>query len=89
MFRKNGDVYGMSPVINTGSSGLSAPGWTGIGGNAVAVADEFAASDGVLSGSPDAAWHANDIATNKIAMMSGYACLVFNTNLLDHAGWYK
>jgi len=34
---KNGDVYGISPVISTGSFGLAAPGSIGIAGRRVAV----------------------------------------------------
>jgi hypothetical protein len=34
---KNGDVYGISPVMKTGSSGLSLPGFTGIDGKDVGV----------------------------------------------------
>ena len=32
---KKGDVYGISPTIKTGSSGLVSPGWTGCGGSGV------------------------------------------------------
>jgi hypothetical protein len=33
---KNGDVYGISPLISTGSFGLAAPGSIGIAGRRVA-----------------------------------------------------
>jgi hypothetical protein len=69
------------PVMNTGSSGFSSPGITGMGGRGVGVFAGESVLVGLLTGSPDKVLHAIAVPI-KITRQTINMFLLFFTQLL-------
>jgi hypothetical protein len=67
LLAKNGDVYGISPLMKTGSSGFASPGWTGSSGSEVGTGVCVGWRVGVAGTNPLIVWQAKMLITSEAA----------------------